>query len=108
MGAAPSLAVVITVVSDTSEAVDTSHLERCLEALQRQADPPAMEVLVTCDARLRGVDQLRQRFPQGRCWEEQFINALQPLRLKPPADRQVPVEEGLAEIDAVVMRERAG
>jgi hypothetical protein len=64
MAAAPSLAVVITVVSDTSEAADTSHLERCLEALQRQADPPAMEVLVTCDARLRGVDQLRQRFPQ--------------------------------------------
>jgi hypothetical protein len=64
MAAAPSLAVVVTVVSDTSEAADTSHLEGCLEALQRQADPPAMEVLVTCDARLRGVDELRQRFPQ--------------------------------------------
>jgi hypothetical protein len=64
MGAAPSLAVVVTVVSDTSEAADTSHLEGCLEALQRQADPPPMEVLVTCDARLRGVDKLRQRFPQ--------------------------------------------
>jgi hypothetical protein len=64
MGAVPSLAVVITVVSDTSEAADTSDLEGCLEALQRQADPPAMEVLVTCDARLPGVDKLRQRFPQ--------------------------------------------
>jgi hypothetical protein len=64
MAAAPSLAVVVTVVSDTSEAADTSHLEGCLEALQCQADPPAMEVLVTCDARLRGVDELRQRFPQ--------------------------------------------
>jgi hypothetical protein len=64
MGAVPSLAVVITVVSDTSEAADTSQLEGCLEALQRQADPPPMEVLVTCDARLRGVDKLQQRFPK--------------------------------------------
>jgi hypothetical protein len=64
MAAAPSLAVVVTVVSDTSEAADTSHLEGCLEALQRQSDPAAMEVLVTCDARLRGVDKLRQRFPE--------------------------------------------
>lgn len=64
MGAAPSLAVVVTVVSDTSEAADTGSLEGCLQALQSQADPPPMEVLVTCDARLRGVDQLRQRFPQ--------------------------------------------
>ncbi len=64
MGAAPRLAVVVTVVSDTSEAADTRSLEGCLEALQRQADPPQMEVLVTCDARLKGVDQLRQRFPQ--------------------------------------------
>ncbi len=64
MAAAPSLAVVVTVVSDTSEAADTSHLEGCLEALQRQANPPTMEVLVTCDARLRGVDKLRQRFPE--------------------------------------------
>ncbi len=66
MGAAPSLAVVVTVVSDTSEAADTTHLEGCLEALQHQTDPPATEVLVTCDARLRGVDKLRQRFPQVR------------------------------------------
>jgi len=64
MGSALSLAVVITVVSDTSEAADTSSLEGCLEALQRQSDPPPMEVLVTCDARLHGVDELRQRFPQ--------------------------------------------
>jgi hypothetical protein len=64
MGAVLNLAVVVTVVSDTSEAADTSHLEGCLEALQQQTDPPAMEVLVTCDARLRGIDKLRQRFPQ--------------------------------------------
>jgi hypothetical protein len=64
MATTPNLAVVVTVVSDTSEEADTSHLEGCLEALQRQADAPAMEVLVTCDARLRGVDQLRQRFPK--------------------------------------------
>ena len=64
MGAPPSLTVVVTVISDTSEAADNSHLEGCLEALQCQTDPPPMEVLVTCDARLRGVNKLRQRFPQ--------------------------------------------
>ena len=64
MGTPPGLAVVVTVVSDTSEAADTSSLEGCLEALQRQADPPPMEVIVTCDARLAGVDKARQRFPQ--------------------------------------------
>ena len=41
MSATPELSVVITVVSDTSEAADTQHLEKCLEALRRQADAPA-------------------------------------------------------------------
>jgi hypothetical protein len=60
----PALSVVVTVVSDTSEAPDTLHLEKCLEAFQRQVDPPPMEVLVTCNGRLSGIEQLRQRFPQ--------------------------------------------
>jgi hypothetical protein len=59
----PALTVVVTVVSDTSEESDTLHLEGCLEALQRQVNPPSMEVLVTCDARLPGIKQLEQRFP---------------------------------------------
>ncbi|HXM20916.1 MAG TPA: hypothetical protein VN948_06600 [Terriglobales bacterium] len=64
MAAAPLLAVVITVVSDTSEEADASHLEGCLNALQQQVNPPAMEVLVTCDARLRGIKALQERFPE--------------------------------------------
>ena len=63
MSATPELSVVVTVVSDTSEAADTQHLEKCLEALRRQADAPPMELLVTCNGRLPGVDQLRQRYP---------------------------------------------
>jgi len=63
MSAAPALSVVITVVSDTSEAADTQHLEQCLEAFQHQADPPPMELLVTCNGRLPGVEQLRRSYP---------------------------------------------
>jgi hypothetical protein len=63
MAADPLLTVVVTVVSDTAEQADTSHLEGCLEALQRQIDPPATEVLVTCAAGLPGLKELQQRFP---------------------------------------------
>ena len=58
----PRLTVVVTVVSDTTGQADTSHLKSCLEALQRQVDPPPMEVLVTCDARVSGMLELKQRF----------------------------------------------
>ena len=57
------LTVVVTVVSDTSEQADTLHLEGCLEALRQQVNPPAMEVLVTCDARLPGIKDLEHKFP---------------------------------------------
>jgi hypothetical protein len=63
MTADPLLTVVVTVVSDTAERADTSHLEGCLEALRSQIDPPRMEVLVTCDAHLAGIQELQQRFP---------------------------------------------
>src|SRR5271157_2757979 len=65
MAAEPALTVVVTVVSDTSEQSDTLHLEGCLEALRQQANPPPMEVLVTCDARLPGIKELEQRFPEA-------------------------------------------
>src|SRR5271167_4461574 len=64
MAAAPALTVVVTVVSDTAEQSDTQHLEGCLEALRQQVDPPPMEVVVTCDARLAGIRELQQRFPE--------------------------------------------
>jgi len=63
MATPPMLTVVVTVVSDTSEQADTLHLEGCLEALRQQIDPPPMEVLVTCDARLRGIKELERKFP---------------------------------------------
>lgn len=66
MSTDPLLSVVVTVVSDTSEKADTLNLEGCLESLQRQIDPPALEVLVTCDARLAGVEKVRLRFPDIR------------------------------------------
>src|SRR5271157_5047693 len=62
--AEPTLSVVVTVVSDTSGESDTLHLEGCLEALRQQVNPPSMEVLVTCDARLPGIDELKRRFPE--------------------------------------------
>ena len=64
MATAPRLTVVVTVVSDTSEQAGTQHLEGCLEALRRQVNPPSMEVLVTCDARLPGIQRLEQEFPE--------------------------------------------
>jgi len=60
----PALSVVVTVVSDTTEQTDTRHLEGCLQALEQQIDPPAMEVIVTCDARLSGIEGLQHRFPE--------------------------------------------
>jgi hypothetical protein len=63
MVANPILTVVVTVVSDTTEQANTSHLEGCLEALQRQIDPPVTEVLVTCDTHLPGIEDLQLRFP---------------------------------------------
>ncbi len=66
MSASPALSVVVTVVSDTSEASDTLQLEQCLEALQAQVDSPPLELLVTCNGRLSGIDQLQTRFPNVR------------------------------------------
>jgi hypothetical protein len=59
------LSVVVTVVSDTSEEGGTDHLEGCLEALRRQVNPPPMEVLVTCDGRLGGIQELEQGSPES-------------------------------------------
>jgi len=61
----PKLSVVVTVVSDTSEQAGTENLEGCLLALRQQVNPPAMEVLVTCDSRLGGIRELEQKFPEA-------------------------------------------
>jgi hypothetical protein len=65
MEAQPVLSVVVTVVSDTSQQADLRHLVYCLEALRKQVDPPAMEILVTCEGGLPGIESLRQRFPEA-------------------------------------------
>jgi hypothetical protein len=65
MTAAPRLSVVVTVVSDTSEQAGTAHLEGCLEALGRQVNAPPLEVIVTCDGRLGGIQELQHRFPEA-------------------------------------------
>lgn len=61
----PLLSVVVTVVSDTTERTDTRHLEACLAALAGQVDAPAMEIIVTCDARLSGLDTVRRKYPDA-------------------------------------------
>ncbi len=62
MTASPILSVVVTVVSDTAQPADLRHLESCLEALERQINSPSLEVLVTCEANLPGMEELQQRF----------------------------------------------
>jgi len=62
----PAISVIVTIVSDTLGLADRRHVETCLEALQRQIDPPDMEILVTCDGRLPGFEELQQRFPRVR------------------------------------------
>jgi len=63
MSASPILSVVVTVVSDTAQSADLRHLQCCLEALERQIDPPSLEALVTCEANLPGIEELEKRFP---------------------------------------------
>jgi Glycosyl transferase family 2 len=62
----PMLSVVVTVVSDTTGEADPRHLLQCLAALERQVDSPSKEVLVACDGRFRGVEELQKRFPHVR------------------------------------------
>jgi hypothetical protein len=63
----PVLSVVVPVVCDTLRSrSDVTYLERTLEALARQQEAPPMEVLVPYHAGIRGVESLRERYPQVR------------------------------------------
>lgn len=67
---APALSAVVAIVSDTTRArYDTTHLERALEALGRQKDAPAMEIVVPYIAPLPGLERLRARWPDARFLE---------------------------------------
>lgn len=61
----PRLSVVVVEVSDTVGRRDLSHLAGCLNALERQVDPPPMEVLVPYHASTgaAGFEGLKERFP---------------------------------------------
>jgi len=63
----PVLSVVIVIVSDTTGTeADPTHLVGCLEGLEQQVSPPAMEILVPYHARTTGIPALRERFPHVR------------------------------------------
>ncbi|MFN2431810.1 MAG: hypothetical protein ABR599_03155 [Gemmatimonadota bacterium] len=62
---APLISVVVVVVSDTTGGGGTLHLERSLDALRRQVDPPAFEVVVAHPPGLPGVEELARRFPEA-------------------------------------------
>jgi hypothetical protein len=64
----PVLSVVVVVVSDTvGRSAGLVPLARCLEALERQTDPPETEVIVPYlprDAEVEELDRLARRFPR--------------------------------------------
>lgn len=65
--AQPVISVVVAIVSDTTgPRADVLHLERCLEALSRQADAPPTEVIVPYHDKVDGIDELARRYPQVR------------------------------------------
>ena len=60
----PLLSVIVIIASDTTQSqANVSLLAACLEALSRQIDPPAMEVIVPYHHRVAGIDGLRRQFP---------------------------------------------
>src|SRR5215469_13636550 len=65
----PVLSVVVAIVSDTIGPPDAAHLEPCLAALMHQRNPPSMEIIVAHLASVKGLAQVRERYPQVRFQE---------------------------------------
>jgi hypothetical protein len=64
---APSLSVVVAIVSDTTkERATTDLLVPCLDALQAQAKPGEIEIIVPYVPPLEGIEALRDRFAGAR------------------------------------------
>jgi len=60
----PILSTIIAMVSDTSDGrYDLALLERCLQALSQQVDPPPMELLVPYPAKIQGIERLVSQYP---------------------------------------------
>jgi hypothetical protein len=64
MAEAPALSVIAVISSDTvSPRADVSHLEKCLDALSRQQDAPATEIIVPHHQEVDGIEELSRRYP---------------------------------------------
>ena len=64
MSELPALSVIVVISSDTiSPRADVSHLKGCLDALSRQQDPPATEIIVPHHPDVDGIEELSTRFP---------------------------------------------
>lgn len=60
----PVLSVVVAIVCDTIRThSDATYLEASLEALSGQVDAPPMEIVVPYHPYIRGIDKVRERFP---------------------------------------------
>jgi hypothetical protein len=65
-GSGPLLSVVVAIVSDTTRPADARHLEESLEALERQAGAPPMEIVVPYLPSTAGIARLRELHPAVR------------------------------------------
>jgi hypothetical protein len=96
----PVLSVVVAIVCDTLRArSDASYLEKSLEALARQSGAPAMEILVPHYGHIRGLERVRERFPQVR-----FLQVAELPSYRPDA----PGREHHDELRAAAMAEARG
>ena len=62
----PVLSVVVVIVSDTTDRPSAALLADCLDALGRQVDAPAMEVIVPHLVEVDGLDAVKALFPRVR------------------------------------------
>lgn len=104
MATDPVLTVVVTVVSDTAEESGAHHLAGCLESLQHQIDPPPLEVVVTCEARLPGIRELEARFPDVRfvCVDDLQADRSRPTREHHDELRGIGIERARAPLVAMI------
>lgn len=69
----PVLSVVVAIVSDTTGHSDASHLDPCLESLNRQSGAVPMEIIVPYHPSVDGIGGMREKYPQVRFVEEAHL-----------------------------------